>query len=141
MVLLLTGFLPVKLSGQEPPSYLPDRLKSKFATYRKKSDHRAFALGRNGAWAFEFNHPTINKAREKALATCRDHGADCTIIAENNRLIVRDNPFPSSGSSDHRESDEEGFSYVNILILIAIGLLTYVFFSRYNLRYPSPQNP
>ncbi len=125
MVLGITACISGVLIAQDRPAYLPDRLSSKFSTYRDKPKHRAFALGRNGAWGFGFGHATIKEAREHALSICREHSSDCVVIAVNERIVVNNPPFPPSDTG----GENRWIYYVPLIVLF--GIISYVLLSRY----------
>lgn len=127
LAIVLLAVLPAPLLAQEAPTYLPDALQSTFSTWTERPTHRAFALGRTGAWGSAYGHQSVTNARKAARSNCETYGDPCVIIAEDEVVVRRENPFPAS-------NDENPFlaplrrlpgQTVALLSLAALGLLLF----------------
>lgn len=61
---------------------------------RKKVEHRAFAISRNGPWSYVYGAKSVEAAKEDALGRCnahrlkRNYAKDCFIVHVNNNFVV-----------------------------------------------------
>lgn len=117
-------FSPLPSLRKRGRSYLAEALQS-FSTWTERPTHRAFALGRTGAWGAAYGHRSLTQARNAARSNCETYGDGCVVIAEDEEVVWEENPFPTS-------SDEIPFlaptqrpraQTVLLLSLAALGLL------------------
>lgn len=68
--------------------YLGDIGQQAFETYLAADSPKAFALSRDGNWAWRAGRPTVDQALNEALDACQNKGVPCTIYAVNQRVTA-----------------------------------------------------
>ncbi len=73
------------------PNAIPhvgDRARESYISYLYATDHKAFAIGPGGAWAWQEGLASEEEAREKAIEYCQRYTQQrCIIYALNNKLV------------------------------------------------------
>lgn len=134
-LLALGAALAAEAAAVEAPAYLEGPAKERFAAFRDRPEHRAFALGPGGAWGQAYNHENPRQARRAALGYCREHADECIVIAVNDRILAEADPFPGQG----REPEQawfEGISGETADLLAGLGLFVLVAGTFLAQRYP-----
>ncbi|WP_103030114.1 hypothetical protein [Salinibacter altiplanensis] len=124
-LLATLGAAPCSLFGQEAPGYLSPPIHDPFNTYAQQPPDRAFALG-PGGWGTAHGQPSLQTARDIALANCREHVDQCVVIAENETIVRRKAPFPDPVARPTLVAPMDAWSAETALLLALSGLLVLV---------------
>jgi len=130
-----SAVVPGLLFGQEAPAYLPQSVRHHFDTYTQQPPDRAFALGRSG-WGTAHGQPSLREARDIALANCREHANQCVVIAENDTVVQRADPFPEPPDQPSFLASIAGWSLRTVFLLAWSGLLVLILGTVVAARYP-----
>ena len=130
-----SAVVPGSLFGQKVPAYLSQSVRSHFDTYTQQPHNRAFALGRSG-WGTAHGQPSLREARDVALANCREHANQCVVIAENDAIVRREDPFPDPADRPTFVASMASWSARTVLLLALSGLLVLVLGTVVAARYP-----
>ena len=120
-----SAVVPGSLFGQKVPAYLSQSVRSHFDTYTQQPHNRAFALGRSG-WGTAHGQPSLREARDVALANCREHANQCVVIAENDAIVRREDPFLNPADRPTFVASMASWSARTVLLLALSGLLVLV---------------
>jgi len=123
---LIIASLPATLFGQEAPSYLSPQLESRFESFTEKPTHRALAFGRDGSWASTHGRQSLQSAREDALSNCRAYSDSCVVIAENDKVVRSENPFPASSDENPFLAPFQDLSNRTVFLLTVAGVVLLV---------------
>ncbi|HIJ62215.1 MAG TPA: hypothetical protein HPQ04_05930, partial [Rhodospirillaceae bacterium] len=63
-----------------PPSGLSEEGRHAFREFLEARYHKAFAIGRHGAFGWRSGRSSAEEAIEEALATCRRYASDCELV-------------------------------------------------------------
>jgi hypothetical protein len=130
-----SAVVPGSLFGQKVPAYLSQSVRPHFDTYTQQPHNRAFALGRSG-WGTAYGQPSLREARDIALANCREHANQCVVIAENDAIVRREDPFPDPADRPTFVASMASWSARTVLLLALSGLLVLVLGTVVAARYP-----
>lgn len=134
-LLALGAILGAEAAAVEAPPYLEGPAQERFAEFRDRPEHRAFALGPGGAWGQAYDHENPRKARRAALGYCREHVKECIVIAVNDRILAGDDPFPAK-DREQEQTWFEGVSSETADFLAGLGLILLAAGTLLAQRYP-----
>lgn len=138
VVVCFTAVMALPAWGNNPLGQLGPEAAQAWEEYQTRPTERAFAVGASGSWGMAWGHETMNEARERALAHCREHAERCEILAENDRVVVTEHPFAGSHPDDEYVFTAwmESLSLTTVAVLAVIGFFILVVGTELSRHFP-----